>query len=60
MYKYYPLFLGIIDQLNEWNEELNKIADKYMGNVGVGTLLFFALLGLAFFGIGTFNKKNRP
>jgi len=59
MYKYYPVVLGIVDQLNEWNEKLNAFADEHMGNVGVGTLLFFGLLGLAFFGIGTFNKKDR-
>lgn len=58
MYKYYPIVLGIVDQLNEWNEKLNAFADEHMGNVGVGTLLFFGLLGIAFFGIGTFNKKN--
>lgn len=59
MFKYYPMFLGIVDQLNEWNDKLGKLADKYMGNVGFGTLIFFALLGLAFYGIGTFNKKDR-
>lgn len=58
MYKYYPAILGIVDQLNEWNDKLNKIADKYMGNVGVGTLLFFALLGVAFFGVAELNKKD--
>lgn len=59
MFRYYPMLLGIVDQLNEWNDKLNKIADEHMGSVGVGTLLFFLLLGVAFFGIGTFNKKDR-
>ncbi len=59
MIKYYPYILGIVDQLNDWNDKLNKLADKYMGNVGIGTVLFFALLLFAFFGISTFNKKDR-
>ncbi len=59
MVKYYPLMLNIIDTLNEWNEKLNKIADKYMGNVGFGTLIFFALLGVAFFGVSSLNKRDR-
>ena len=43
MFRYYPMLLGIVDQLNEWNDKLNKIADEHMGSVGVGTLLFFLL-----------------
>lgn len=57
MYKYYPVMLGIVDILNDWNDKLNKFADEHMGNVGVGTLLFFALLGVGFYAVGTFNKK---
>jgi len=56
--KYYPLLLGIVDQLNDWNEKLNKFADEHMGNVGVGTLLFFGLLAVAFFGVAELNKKD--
>lgn len=59
MYKYFPAMLGIIDQLNEWNDKLNKIADEYMGNVGFGTIIFFALLAFAFFGVRELNKKDR-
>ena len=59
MFKYYPMFLGIIDQLNEWNEKLNKIADEKLGGVGIGTILFFGLLLVGFFGINAFNKKNQ-
>lgn len=59
MYKYYPVMLGIVDTLNEWNDKLNKMADEYMDNVGFGTLIFFALLGVAFFAVGSFNKKDR-
>ncbi len=59
MMKYYPLMLGIVDTLNDWNDKLNKIADKYMGNVGFGTLVFFILIGVAFYAVGTFNKKDR-
>ncbi len=59
MFNYYPYILGIVDTLNEWNDKLNALADKYMGNVGFGTLIFFALIGVAFFGVATFNKKDR-
>lgn len=59
IYKYYPIMLNIIDKLNDWNDDLNKWADEHMGNVGFGTLIFFALLGVAFYGIGTLNKKDR-
>ena len=59
MYKYYPTILGIVDQLNEWNEKLNKIADEHLGGVGVGTILFFGLLLLGFYIVNTFNKKNQ-
>lgn len=57
MYKYYPAVLGIVDLLNDWNEKLNAFADENMGNVGVGTLLFFLLLGLGFYAINKYNKK---
>ena len=59
MFKYYPMFIGIIDQLNEWNEKLNKLADEHLGNVGTGTALFFALVILGVIGVNTFNKKNQ-
>ena len=58
MYRYYPLMLGIIDTLNDWNDKMNKWADEHMGNVGFGTIIFFALLLVAFFGIGELNKKD--
>ena len=50
--------LGIIDQLNDWNEDINKWADEHMGNVGFGTVIFFALLIVAFAGIAELNKKD--
>ena len=59
MYKYYPVMLNIIDKLNDLNDELNGWADEHMGNVGFGTFIFFVLLGVAFYGVGTLNKKDR-
>ena len=59
MIRLYPYMLGIVDTLNDWNDKLNKLADKYMNNVGFGTLVFFILVGVAFFAVGTFNKKDR-
>ncbi len=58
MIKYYPMMLNIIDQLNKWNEDLNKWADEHMGNLGVGTIIFFGILLVAFYGIGVLNKKR--
>lgn len=58
MYKYLPQILGIIDKLNDLNDKLNKFADEHLDNVGVGTILLGALILIAFWGIGTLNKKN--
>ena len=58
MLNYYPQILGIIDIINKWNEKLNDLSNKYMGNVGVGTGLFLLLLGIGFFAVNTFNKKK--
>lgn len=54
----YPMMLGIIDQLNEWNEKLNSFAAEHMDNVGIGTVIFFAILLVMFWGIGSLNKKQ--
>lgn len=54
----YPMMLGIIDQLNEWNEKLNSFAAEHMDNVGIGTVVFFAILLVMFWGIGSLNKKQ--
>ena len=59
MYKYYPMFLGITEKLNEWNEKLSKFAQKNMDNVGFGTAIFFAILLVTFWAIGELNKRNR-
>ena len=37
MYNIYPMILGIIDQLNEWNEKINSFVGEHMDNVVVGT-----------------------
>lgn len=58
MYKYLPQILGIIDKLNDLNDKLNKFADEHLDNVGVGTILLGALILIAFWGIGTLNKRN--
>ncbi len=58
MIKYLPQILGIVDQLNDLNEKLNKFASEHLDNVGVGTLLFGALVLVAFWGINTLNKNN--
>ena len=58
MIKYLPQILGIIDKLNDLNDKLNEFASEHLDNVGVGTLIFGALVLVAFWGIGTLNKRS--
>lgn len=58
MYNIYPMILGIIDQLNEWNEKINSFVGEHMDNVVVGTSVFFGILLVMYWGIGTLNKKQ--
>ena len=58
MYKYYIVMLGIVDKLNEWNDQLNEFAGKHMDNVATGTLLFFVLIAVAFWAVGELNKNK--
>ncbi len=58
MYNVYPMILGIVDQLNDWNEKLNSFASEHMDNVAIGTVIFFAILLVMFWGIGSLNKKQ--
>lgn len=57
MYKYYPLILGIMDTLEDWNEKLNAFASGHMDNVLVGALMVGAILIVSFWGINTLNKR---
>lgn len=57
MYKYYPLILGIMDTLNEWNDKLNAFAGEHMDNVLVGALMVGALLFIGCWGVNELNKK---
>lgn len=57
MYKYYPMILGIMDKIEEWNDKLNAFAAEHMDNVLVGTLMLGLLILVAFYGIGALNKK---
>lgn len=57
MYKYYPLILGIMDKIEEWNEKLNAFAGERMDNVVVGTLVLGVLILVGFYGISALNKK---
>ena len=54
----FPMILGIIDQLNDWNEKLNSFASEHMDNVIIGTVIFFGILLVMFWGIGSLNKKQ--
>ena len=53
----FPMILGIIDQLNDWNEKLNSFAEKHLNNVGVGTAIIGIIFVVAVWGIGALNKK---
>lgn len=57
MYDFYPLILGVMDTLNDWNEKLNKFAEGHMDNVGVGTAVAGIILVMSIWGINTLNKK---
>lgn len=57
MYKYYPMILGIMDKIEEWDEKLNAFAAEHMDNVLVGTLMLGLIILVAFYGIGELNKK---
>lgn len=57
MQNFYPLILGIMDTLNDWNDKLNALATDKLDNVWVGTLILGILIVVAFFGVQTLNKK---
>lgn len=52
----YIQVLGIIDKLNEWNEQLNGFAAEHLDSVWVGTALLGILIVAAVYGIQTLNK----
>ena len=54
----YLLILGIVDKLNEWNEQLNQFTKEHFDNVGAGTLIFLGLVAFGFWAIRTFSKKS--
>ena len=57
IYKYAFQIMGIIDTINDWNEKLNKIASKYMDNVGFGTIAVVGIFAIGCWGVATLNKK---
>jgi hypothetical protein len=57
MFKYYPLVLGIMDTISEWNEKLNNFSANNLDSVWVGTVLLAALFIIGCWGVNTLNKK---
>lgn len=57
MYKYYPLILGIMDTIEEWNKKLNSFTGEYMDNAIVGGIVVIVLLIIGCWGINELNKK---
>ena len=58
IFQYYPLILGIIDTLNDWNDKLDDFAASHMDSVGVGTAILGVILVVSVWGINTLNKKQ--
>lgn len=58
MNQYYPMILGLVDTLNEWNEKLNGWASSHMDNVWFGIAILAGILLVSFWGIGTLNKRQ--
>ncbi len=56
MSNYYFQILGIIDKLNEWNEQLNSFAAEKMDSVWVGTAAIGIIMVIVVWGIHTLNK----
>lgn len=56
--QYYPMILGIIDTLNEWNDKFNGWATKHMDSVWFGVLMLVGILAVSFWGIGVLNKRQ--
>ena len=57
MQNFYPLILGIMDTLNDWNDKLNDIEADKIDNIWVGTIILGILIVVEFFGVQTLNKK---
>lgn len=57
MQNLYPLILGIMDTLNDWNDKLNAFSAEKLDNVWIGTALLGILIVVAFFGVQSLNKK---
>ena len=55
---YYPMILGLIDTLNDWNEKLSGWASSHMDNVWFGIAMLAGILVVSFWGIGVLNKRQ--
>ena len=56
--QYFPMVLGIIDTLNDWNEKLEGWASSHMDNVWFGIAILAGILVVSFWGIGALNKRQ--
>jgi hypothetical protein len=57
MFKYYPLILGIMDTIDDWNEKLNSFAASHMDNVWFGAAAVGVIFLVGCWGVNTLNKK---
>lgn len=54
---YYPYILGIVDQLNEWNEKLGKWTEGHTDNAIFGTVVVVGVFAISAWVIKELNKK---
>ena len=56
MVSYYIQILGIIDKLNEWNEQLNGFASEHLDSVWVRKKKKKGIILVYVWGFNTLNK----
>ncbi len=54
---YYPYILGLLDQLNEWNEKLAEFTNGRTDNAVFGTIVVVGVFIISAWGIKALNKK---
>ena len=57
MSNYYFQVLGIIDKLNEWNEQLNGFAQEHLDSVWVGAAAIGIIMVIVVWGINHLHLK---
>ena len=53
----YPMVLGVMEKINEWNDKLNGFASEHLDNVWSGVAILAVIILVAFWAISALNKK---